>query len=47
MHYGDEISHVSAPSKTGYEFRRWWATDDNQYVTMPGSRRDVRRSVDG
>ena len=35
MHYGDEISHVSAPSKTGYEFRRWWATDDNQYVTMP------------
>ncbi len=35
MHYGDEISHVSAPSKTGYEFRRWWATDDNQYATMP------------
>lgn len=35
MHYGDEISHVSAPAKTGYEFRRWWALDDNQYSTMP------------
>ena len=35
MHYGDEISHVSTPNKTGYEFRRWWATDDNQYATMP------------